>query len=130
MSIFSPADDGPCGIFAPQGWCGGSLYQTITFLRAASLLHGTAPVQNTAGEVLLSFVALAPQTFEVQPLPAGFTRMVAGQVVKVDMLLIKMGTADVQEGDRCRINGIQLEVVNALKYGTESTEIELQGLGR
>jgi len=130
MGIFSTSEHGPCGIFAPGGWCGDTLIQDITFVRAASLLTPTAPVQNTAAEVLLSFVTLGPYTLDVQPQPAGFSRMMAGQLVKVDLLLIGMGTVDLQEGDRCTIDGRRLEVVNALHYGGHHTEIELQHLGR
>ena len=128
-SIFAPAADGLCGIFAP-GLCGTGFTQAITFVRAASLLHATAPVQNTAGEVLLSFVELGPYTLEVQPQPAGFTRMVAGLLVKVDVVLFGFGVVDIQEGDRCTLNGVRLEVTNALQWGQHHIEIECQHLGR
>ena len=129
MSIFSP-NTGPCGIFGPLGCGAGGMTQAVTFVRAASLLHGTAPVQNTAGEVLLSFVTLGPYTLDVQPLPAGFTRMVAGQLIKVDVQMFGLGVVNIQEGDRCTLDGMRLEVTNALQYGQDHIEIECQQLGR
>ena len=129
MGIFS-LSEGPCGIFAQAGWCGARTMQTIPFVRAASLVHGTAPAQNTAGEVLLSFVTLGPYTLQPQPLPAGFTRMVAGQLVAIDELFFDFGMVDLQEGDRCYLEGKQLEVKNVLRYYGDHQEIEMQQIGR
>ena len=93
MGIFSSPEHGACGIFAQDGWCGSQQVQDITFVRARSLLLGTAPVQNTAGEVLLSFATLGTYTLQPQPLPAGFTRMIAGQLVAIDELFFDFGFA-------------------------------------
>ena len=130
MGIFSASEHGPCGIFAQRGWCGNPAVQELSFVRPASLLHGTAPVQNAAGEVLLSFVTLGPYTLEPQPLPAGFTRMVAGQLVAIDQLFFDFARNDLQEGDRCYFEGKQLEIKNVLRYYGDHHEIECQHVGR
>ena len=130
MGIFSSPEHGACGIFAQDGWCGSQQVQDITFVRARSLLLGTAPVQNTAGEVLLSFATLGTYTLQPQPLPAGFTRMVAGQVVQIDQMFFDFGFVDLQTGDRCSFEGKQIEVTNVLPYYGSHQEIECKQIGR
>lgn len=128
MSIFSP-NDGPCGIFSPE-LCGMGLHQPVTFVRSAALVQHRAPTQNAAGEVLLSFIDIGTFLLEVQPAPAGYSRMAQGILVKVDVFMYGLGYVAVQEGDRCMLNGQRLEISNALHWGQEHTEIELQHMGR
>lgn len=128
MSIFSPTD-GPCGIFSPE-FCGMGTQQVVTFLRSVALVQHRAPTQTAAGEVLLSFVEIGTFLLDTQPAPAGYSRMAQGILVKVDMFMYGVGFVPVQEGDRCTLSAVRLEVTNALHWGQEHTEIELQHLGR
>lgn len=122
-SIFAPTD-GTCGIFAPTyGPCNAGTQRVIAFARPAV-------TQNTSGEVVQTFVPTLALTGDYQPKPAGFQRLVLGQVVEVKSVFIVMGYAQVLEGYRCYVDGMQLEIVNVLRYGNEHTEIEFQQIGR
>ena len=128
MSLFTPSQ-GSQGIFAPTG-CDGTLEQPVSFVRNAALARHTFPVQNAAGEVLLSYIPVGTFTLQCEPVPAGYTRMLQGIVIQVDVRMYGLGYVDVQEGDRCYFQGKQLEITNALHYGQHHTELELQHIGR
>lgn len=121
-SIFA-ATDGPCGIFAPATDCNAGMQRVLAFARPTV-------AQNASGEVVQTFVPTLTVTGDYQPKPAGFQRLALGQVAEIKAVLIVMGATAVHEGYRCYVDGMQLEVVNVLRYGTEHTELEFQQIGR
>lgn len=128
MSIFA-VNDAPCGPFAPA-FCGTGAQYLLSFVRPANIAQRRFPVQNSAGEVLLSYVDAGNFSVEIQPRQAGFPRYVAGTVIEVHYVGFVTGNADIRVGYRCTISSAQCEVVTAMHYGTEHLELELRQIGR
>src|ERR1700675_1163952 len=111
----------PCPLFAsPEGL---SDWQTLSFQRSTK-------EQNSAGELLLSFSAVGSVLGELQPQPAGVTRVIHGVVLEVAYRFFVQGVPDIRELDRTTIDGAQLEVVTAAQWGQEHMEIDLKHLAR
>jgi len=127
MSLFH-VDDAPCGPFAPLAGDGAQLL--VSFTRPVSVNLRRIPTQNAAGEVLLSYAPIGSVSLEMQPHQAGFPRNIGGQIVEVAYVGFANGNVDLRAGDRCYLSSLQLEIVNAIHYGTEHTEIELKQIGR
>ena len=124
MSIFAPLDE-VCGIYAPQ--LGTDTRQVVSFARAAHLVRQDCPVQTSGGEVLTSWMPIGAWPYDVHPNPAGYTRMVQGILVKIDVSLFNgPGKGVVQEGDRAYVDGRQIEVVSVLL----GPELECRHIGR
>ncbi len=128
-SVFSPSGpaSGVC-VFGVRD--GDEAYEYISFVRLASVKNGYAPVQNSSGELVLSYVALGRFLWSLQPGTGRLPRYIAGIAVNVDMLGIFQGNVNLQPGDRTYVSGIQLEIINSSHWGSESTEVDLIQIGR
>jgi hypothetical protein len=120
MSIFANSD-APCGVF-------GAVVGQDTFA-AVSFVRGFRS-QNSAGEIETIFRPVATITGDLQPIPAGLTRELHGQVFQVQYNFITMGETILQDGDRAYVRGAQVEVTQIAQYGTQHCEIELGYIGR
>ena len=120
MSIFQTGD-APCGVF--RALDGFGTQQSIAFVRAQTS-------QNSAGDTLLSFIDIGTFSMDLQPLPSEIKREIGGIVVQMSHRAIVPGKPDIQELDRCFVDGWQLEVVQAAHYGEEHTELDFREVGR
>lgn len=111
----------PCPLFAPQD--GMSDWQTIAFQRATR-------TQTSAGEIILSYATVGNFLGELQPQPAGTTRVIHGIVLEVAYKFFVQGTPDIQELDRATIGGDQVEAVTAAQWGQEHMEVDLRYMAR
>jgi hypothetical protein len=129
MSVFSVQESTciPC-VFAPTPGLGTE--QLVSFVRLNSVRNGYAPVQNSAGELVLSYVPIGPFMADIQPKQMSFPRYMEGNVVQIDYLGIVPNNVDIRVGDRCYLSSLQLEVVASMHYGREHTELELRQIGR
>lgn len=102
---------------------------TISFARKAHLLYGTPPVQNARGEIVLSFVDIGTQTFQMQPLDRELRRELHGIVVEIAWVGFVMGSTTVRPEDRCLFLGDHLEVVQVSPW-EDHVEVEFREVGR
>ena len=129
MSIFS-VQESTCTdcVFAPTAGLGTE--KLVSFVRLNSVRNGYAPVQNSAGELVLSYTSIGPFLVDIQPKQMSFPRYQEGNVVQIDYLGIVSNNVDIRIGDRCYLSSVQLEVVASMHYGYEHTELELKQIGR
>ncbi len=119
-----------CSIFAPQAGYGADTY--VSFMRSTLRMNPllSQPRLNSAGETGLSFAPVGAYLGSLQPAATNVVRLIQGILVQVNFKMFLIGSADIQELDRCTIEGRRLEVINAQHWGSETTEIDLRFLGR
>ena len=129
MSVFA-VHDASCDtcVFAPIAGVGTE--QLVSFARLNSVKNGYAPVQNSSGELVLSYVPIGTLLCDIQPKSKGYPHQQQGTVAESDYLGIFTYNADVRYGDRCYLSNLQLECVKVDHWGYETTEIELLIIGR
>ena len=110
-----------CPLFTESS--GAGLQQAVAFQRAT---HG----QTRAGDDVLSFASSVTVLGSLQPYEGSYPRLMHGVVVEIDSMLYVNGRPDVAVGDRCRVDGQQMECVSTQQYGDEHCEISLKQIGR
>lgn len=111
----------PCPLFAvPDGMM---TQQSLVFQRATR-------DQTSAGELVLSFANVATFSIDLQPMPAGTTRLIHGVVHEVAYRMFLYNNPDIRDGDRCTISAQQLEIITTARYGVEHVEADLKYIGR
>ena len=119
-SIFQN-DDAPCGVFG--GVTGMDAFTSINFTRGFRS-------QNSAGEIETIYRPVVTIIGELNPIPAGITRELHGQVFMVKYNFYTVGVSPLKDGDRAYVNGAQVEVTQIAQYGTQHSEVQLGYLGR
>ena len=102
MSVFG-VFDATCDacVFAPVP--GMDTEQLVSFARLNSVRNSYAPVQNSAGELVLSYVPIGTFIMDVQPVPLGFPRYLEGAIFNPDYRAYVLTNVDIRIGDRCYI---------------------------
>ena len=129
MSVFA-VHDASCDacVFAPLAGVGTE--QLVSFVRLNSTKNGYAPIQNSSGELVLSYVPIGTLLCDIQPKAKGYPYQQQGVVAEADYLGIFAGNADIRYGDRCYLSNLQLQCVKVDHWGGEHLEIELAIIGR
>lgn len=101
---------------------GGPTTTTLAFYRKTSNLLSA---RNSAGELVLSFTSVATVTLALDPKGGDYPRFVHGTVAEVNFTGIATANLDLREGDRTRVSGAWVEIVNVQHYGTAQTVLDL-----
>ena len=129
-SIFNVTGTADGGIFSPTQGYGADII--VSFVRSTLNVNTNLGQSrlNSAGETELSFATIGNFLVSLQPRSGDYVRLIHGIVNQIDFSAFYLGNANIQEGDRAMIEGRRVEVIAALHYGDETTEISLKYVGR